>query len=224
MPTTTNFGWTTPADTDLVKDGAAAIRTVAGNIDTSFVDLKGGTTGQVLAKASATDLDYSWNTPSGMVLLETLALSGASVTSASIPTTYKNLFIVIKGVQTSTAALFRIRFNSDTSGNYYIRRFRNLAGVVQGATANAQTSLTDIWSTDSSATATLQAFAQINIYRYADTDITYGDYTATNTESGSTHGYTGNFLYDQSAAISTITLLPSTGTFSAGNAYIYGVN
>jgi hypothetical protein len=60
MPTTTNFGWTTPADTDLVKDGAAAIRTALGGVDTSFVDLKGGTTGQVLAKASGTDLDFSW--------------------------------------------------------------------------------------------------------------------------------------------------------------------
>jgi hypothetical protein len=60
MATTTNFGWTTPNDTDLVKDGAAAIRTALGGVDTSFVDLKGGTTGQVLAKASATDLDYTW--------------------------------------------------------------------------------------------------------------------------------------------------------------------
>jgi hypothetical protein len=60
MPTTTNFGWTTPADTDLVKDGAAAIRTLAGNIDTSLVDLKGGTTGQILSKNSNTDLDYAW--------------------------------------------------------------------------------------------------------------------------------------------------------------------
>lgn len=62
MATTTNFGWTVPADTDLVKDGAAAIRTALGGVDTSFVDLKGGTTGQVLAKASNTDLDYSWVT------------------------------------------------------------------------------------------------------------------------------------------------------------------
>jgi hypothetical protein len=61
MPTTTNFGWTTPADTDLVKDGAAAIRTALGGVDTSFVDLKGGTTGQVLAKASNTDLDFVWS-------------------------------------------------------------------------------------------------------------------------------------------------------------------
>ena len=60
MATTTNFGWTTPDDTDLVKDGAAAIRTALGGVDTSFVDLKGGTTGQVLAKASGTDLDFSW--------------------------------------------------------------------------------------------------------------------------------------------------------------------
>lgn len=62
MPTTSNFGWTTPADTDLVKDGAAAIRTLGNGIDSSLVDLKGGTTGQVLAKASNTDLDYTWVT------------------------------------------------------------------------------------------------------------------------------------------------------------------
>lgn len=61
MPTTTtNFGWTVPSDTDLVKDGAAAIRTALGGPDTSFVDLKGGTTGQVLSKASNTDLDFTW--------------------------------------------------------------------------------------------------------------------------------------------------------------------
>ena len=60
MPTTSNFGWTTPADTDLVKDGAAAIRTLGNGIDTSLVDLKGGTTGQVLSKNSNTDLDFAW--------------------------------------------------------------------------------------------------------------------------------------------------------------------
>lgn len=60
MATTTNFGWETPDDTDLVKDGAAAIRTALGGVDTSFVDLKGGTTGQVLSKASNTDLDFTW--------------------------------------------------------------------------------------------------------------------------------------------------------------------
>jgi hypothetical protein len=60
MPSTTNFGWTTPADTDLVKDGASAIRTLGNGIDTSFVDLKGGTTGQILSKNSNSDLDFTW--------------------------------------------------------------------------------------------------------------------------------------------------------------------
>ena len=58
--TTTNFGWTIPSDTDLVKDGAAAMRTLGNHIDTSMVDLKGGTTGQVLSKNSNTDMDFTW--------------------------------------------------------------------------------------------------------------------------------------------------------------------
>jgi hypothetical protein len=58
--TTPNFGWSVPTSTDLVKDGAVAIETLGDSIDASLVDLKGGTTGQVLAKASGTDMDFSW--------------------------------------------------------------------------------------------------------------------------------------------------------------------
>ena len=60
---TTNFNFPIPQSTDLVKDGATAIAALGTSVDTQFVDLKGGTTGQVLAKASNTDLDYSWTTP-----------------------------------------------------------------------------------------------------------------------------------------------------------------
>jgi hypothetical protein len=60
MATTTNFGWTTPDDTSLVKDGAAAIRSLGQAIYTSMIDLEGGTTGQVLSKASNTDMDFVW--------------------------------------------------------------------------------------------------------------------------------------------------------------------
>jgi hypothetical protein len=35
MATTTNYGWDTPDDTDLVKDGALAIRTLGSSIDTT---------------------------------------------------------------------------------------------------------------------------------------------------------------------------------------------
>lgn len=60
--TTTNFGWDIPQSTDLVKDGATAIAALGQDIDTALVDLKGGTTGQILSKASNTDLDYTWVT------------------------------------------------------------------------------------------------------------------------------------------------------------------
>jgi len=59
---TPNFNFPVPQSTDLVKDGATAIAALGTSVDTQFVDLKGGTTGQVLSKASNTDLDYSWVT------------------------------------------------------------------------------------------------------------------------------------------------------------------
>jgi hypothetical protein len=50
MATTTNYSWTTPDDTDLVKDGASAIRTLGSSADTTVKDLNPGTT--------AGDIDY----------------------------------------------------------------------------------------------------------------------------------------------------------------------
>jgi hypothetical protein len=44
MATTTNYGWTTPDDTALVKDGAAAIRTLGSSVDTTTKALNPSTT------------------------------------------------------------------------------------------------------------------------------------------------------------------------------------
>lgn len=85
MPTTSNFGWTTPADTDYVKDGALAIRTLGNGIDTSLVDLKGGTTGQILSKASNTDLDYTWINNDQGDITEVQAGTGISIASGTGP-------------------------------------------------------------------------------------------------------------------------------------------
>lgn len=65
MATSPNFSWPEPDNTDLVKNGALAIRTAVNAIDSSMADLKGGTTGQVLTKASGTDMDFTWATASG---------------------------------------------------------------------------------------------------------------------------------------------------------------
>jgi hypothetical protein len=68
--TTPNYGWPVPTSTDLVKNGATAIEGLGDAIDASLLDLKGGTTGQVLAKASGTDMDFSWVAIDPLVILD----------------------------------------------------------------------------------------------------------------------------------------------------------
>lgn len=57
---TTNYGWVMPTATDLVTDLPADFAVFGQAVDTSLVDLLGGTTGQVLAKASNTNMDFVW--------------------------------------------------------------------------------------------------------------------------------------------------------------------
>ena len=59
---TSNFGWQMPTSTDLVTDLPADFEVFGQAVDTSLADLKGGTTGQVLSKATGTDMDFTWVT------------------------------------------------------------------------------------------------------------------------------------------------------------------
>ena len=80
MATTTYFGWSTPDNTALVKDGASAIRTLGSAIDSSMQYLEGGTTGQILSKTSATDMAFTWisNDVGDITAVTTAAGSGLS--------------------------------------------------------------------------------------------------------------------------------------------------
>ena len=59
---TSNFGWQMPTATDLVTDLPADFEVFGQAVDTSLADLKGGTTGQILAKNTNTDMDFVWIT------------------------------------------------------------------------------------------------------------------------------------------------------------------
>jgi hypothetical protein len=59
---TTPFSWQMPTATDLVTDLPADFEVFGQAVATSMADLLGGTTGQILAKNSNTDMDFVWTT------------------------------------------------------------------------------------------------------------------------------------------------------------------
>jgi hypothetical protein len=63
---TSNFNWQMPTSSDLVTDLPADFEVFGQAVDTSLADLKGGTTGQVLSKATNTDMDFTWTSAAGI--------------------------------------------------------------------------------------------------------------------------------------------------------------
>jgi hypothetical protein len=108
MATTTNYGWTTPDDTALVKDGASAIRTLGTSVDTTTKNLNPsttlgdieyrsstantntrlgiGTTGQILAVSGGVP---AWTTPASAA--PTSATATVATEQSTTSTTYTNL-------------------------------------------------------------------------------------------------------------------------------------
>ena len=115
MATTTNYGWTTPDDTALVKDGAAAIRTLGSSIDTSLNTALG-------------------TKKAGMVLLNTTSFS--AVSSVSLPantftSTYNSYLINFDLTLSGTLDLnYRLRASgTDASGGNY-NNYANFVSTV----------------------------------------------------------------------------------------------
>jgi hypothetical protein len=144
MATTTNYGWDTPDDTDLVKDGAAAIRTLGSSADTTVKNLSPGTTagdldyytsgtakarlgigtaGQILqvnSGATAPEWADAGGAGKSFALLNTggTSLSGASTTISSL-SGYDQFFVVVDQASATGAAFnLSMRLSGDTGDNY----------------------------------------------------------------------------------------------------------
>jgi hypothetical protein len=151
MATTTNYGWTTPNDTDLVKDGAAAIRTLGSSVDTTTKALNPsttlgdieyrsatantntrlgiGSTGNVLTVTGGVPV---WAAPaippSGLTLVSATAYTSQTTVSINsvFSSTYANYLIVMDTINTGAVTSdvsFKLRASgSDTSANYKSQR------------------------------------------------------------------------------------------------------
>jgi hypothetical protein len=106
MATTTNYGWEIPDDTDLVKDGAASIRELGQDIDTTVFGL-----------------------PSGALTLvktQTIGSAVASVTvTGAFSATYDNYLINVSDTAFSLAddnvgVQMRTGSTTSTTGYYYV--------------------------------------------------------------------------------------------------------
>lgn len=244
MATTTNYGWTTPDDTALVKDGAAAIRTLGSSVDTTTKALNPsttlgdveyrsstantntrlgiGTTGQVLTVSGGVP---AWATPASgaYTLLSTTTLSGTSTTISTINQTYKHLYLVGVGISTSANTDNYFRLNSDTAGNYYNALSQASQGTVSGATTTGATRA--VFGASPSNSNPYQFFFEISIPRYSLTEAHCVYYRSHGLYGSTRYSFTGSTAYDSTTAISDFTILTDAAqTYSTGTIYTYGVN
>ena len=241
MATTTNYGWTTPDDTALVKDGAAAIRTLGSSVDTTTKNLNPettlgdlayrsstanvktrlglGTAGQVLqVNSGANAPEWATLSAGGMTLINSggTTLTGASITISSIPGTYKNLQLIVRNYKPADNAVnLQVRYNGD-SGNKY--KTDEDAG-----NASFDTSFYYASAQQDSTTATgLQA---IDIFDYTSNTFKIAFVKGiTNVGASNFNTLTSLGVSNITNAITSITLFPSSGNFTSGTAFLYGVS
>ena len=126
MATTTNYGWTTPDDTDLVKNGADAIRDLGSAIDTSMNTALG-------------------TKKAGLVLLNTTSFSAVASQSINdvFSATYTNYAILVD-YTTSGSVISSIRMRAsgtdNTTANYQRQLLEATATTLAGERSTNQTS------------------------------------------------------------------------------------
>ena len=248
MATTTNYGWTTPDDTALVKDGASAIRTLGTAIDTTtfnnaaaaiaktIVDAKGdiiaataadtvsrlavGANDTVLTADSTAATGLKWATVAGggMTLLSTTTLSGASTTISSISQSYNDLYIFITGVTNATADNGFYCQPNSASTTSWVAAE---AAVVRGGDT--------LWHLTGDAnhpdrTSTNNVYA-LTIYNYASTTAFKPiQWSGCYQQSGAINRrITGGGGFRSNTAVSSILFANAGGNFSSGTVLIYGV-
>ena len=141
---TTNFGWVMPSPTDLVTDLPADFEVFGQAVDTSMADLKGGTTGQILSKATNTDMDFTWitNDVGDITAVNVTAPITGGGTSGAVTIGVSAASTIAAGVvqlsdSTSTTSSVLASTPTATKSAYDLANTANTAAGTAQTTANA---------------------------------------------------------------------------------------
>lgn len=171
--TTTNYGWTIPSDTDLVTNGASAMRTLGQGIDTSLVGLKGGTTGQILSKTSGTDMAFTWitNDVGDITAVTTTAPLQGGGTSGAIALT-------VDAASTSASGVVQLSNSTSTTSSVLAATPTAVKAAYDLANAPAASSLTGTTLASGVTASSLTSFGASPVIASPKISSTYSAKTA----------------------------------------------
>jgi hypothetical protein len=245
MATTTNYGWTTPDDTALVKNGASAIRSLGTSVDTTTKNLNPsttlgdieyrsstantntrlgiGSTGQVLTVAGGVPSWATAATGGGLTLsqIATGTLSGTSVNFTGL-SSYDTIIIAIVGGTWATAnSDVRFRINGvSTGGKYY---YIGGAGLATGSEQRVVAQGVDAFESNNNQTYTNGTNARILTFENCKSagfttlqeNASYQN-TSSNQENMNLQGW-----FADASAVSSIAITTTGGySFNGGTYYV----
>jgi hypothetical protein len=252
MATSPIYNWPEPDNTDLVKNGALAMRTLGDAIDTTMgtmvaktiVDAKGdiiaataadtvsrlavGANDTVLTADSSTATGLKWAAAAsggGMTSIASGSLSGTSITLSSIPSTYKNLQLVLRDFTFSnTQNNVKLTANSITNYSLAYLYSNTNNGALQSL---YQQGVTEIYTFYNSVVQTPTASTLVyDIFDYANTSAyKVINMTAQGDRGGGAQALGINFAsVNATAAITSLTIGTNGNNFSTGTYTLYGVS
>jgi hypothetical protein len=244
---TTNYGFVMPTPTDLVTDLPADFEVFGQDVDSQMktnadaatqkatltttgdiyyasaastpARLGIGSTNQVLTVSGGVPT-WAISPSGGMTLISTTSLTGASVTLSSIAATYNDLKLVVQDYLPATdTQRLSIRFNGDSAATYASQRSSSTGASLFNETSMSLSETQDNAVTNSLIVIDIPNYANTVTWKLAtSTGVTVDTTTTTSARFGVNLG-----AYNQTGAISSITLLPVTGNFTSGTVLLYGV-
>lgn len=194
--TTTNYGWTIPNDDELVKNGAAAIRTLGQAIDTT---------------AAA-------QFASGLVHINTTDFSAVASQSLDnvFSATYDNYRILINNATGSTTNNINLRLRVGGSDNSTASSYFRRGAVVSGATLSASQDTQNFLLLTS--TLTNPASSSVEVFNpFKTTRTNFNVFSAP--QDDIYYSWIGG--HNQTVSYSGFSLIASTGNIS-GSVSVYG--